>query len=323
MNIAEILKYCPKGTNLYSPIYGNVILNNICLNEKFPIIIKDCKGYEHLLTEHGYYEYNIPELECVLFPSKDQRDWNKFRLPVKKGDIMMSDNRAFIISDEYEITCVGSFHKYICGIADTGAFKVSQSNHHWTSKFYIPASEEAKKELFDKMAEAGYKWNADTLELEKIEPKFKEGDVIIDDQGTLCLVSKLRDDDFITIVATLYTNGHLQVFTSNIITRHKKLSTLASTTNRNKLFSALAKAGYKYDKEQRILVKQEFKPFDKVLVRKYSSNPWKADIYLESIKDVYHHYRCTSDRYRMCIPYEGNEYLLGTTDSPICTDKKE
>ena len=39
--------------------------------------------------------------------------------------------------------------------------------------FTIPASEEAKKELFDKMEEAGYKWNANTLKLEKAVPKFE------------------------------------------------------------------------------------------------------------------------------------------------------
>lgn len=91
----------------------------------------------------------------------------------------MFNNRAFIISNEYADAFNGAFHKYICGIDADGTFKVSQSDNYWTSEFYIPASEEAKKELFDKMAEAGYRWNADTLELEKIKPRFKEGDILV------------------------------------------------------------------------------------------------------------------------------------------------
>lgn len=63
--------------------------------------------------------------------------------------------------------------KYICGIDLSGKFRLTHYGVGWTLDFYIPASEEAKKELFDKMEEAGYKWNADTLELEKIVPKFK------------------------------------------------------------------------------------------------------------------------------------------------------
>ena len=85
MNIAEILKYCPKGTKLYTPIYGNVVLDRVLLeNGKFPILIEDATGCGHLFTENGCHRYNLPNVECVLFPSKEQRDWNKFRFPVKK-----------------------------------------------------------------------------------------------------------------------------------------------------------------------------------------------------------------------------------------------
>lgn len=312
MNIAEILKYCPKGTKLYSTVFGEVKFSEIYPDDRIVIIIKDNR--KRVFHKNGfYYDYG----ECVLFPSKDQRDWNKFRLPVKKGDIMMSDNRAFIISDEYEITCVGSFHKYICGIADTGAFKVSQSNHHWTSNFYIPASEEAKKELFDKMAEAGYKWNADTLELEKIEPKFKEGDVVIDNLGNLCLVSKVENNNFVVVSTVLYTNGFLMVYyNGGDVKRDIMATTLTSIEDRNKFFSALAREGYKYDKEQHLLIKQEFKPFDKVLARDNETESWKADIYLKYLNDTCC-YKCTRTNYAICIPYEGNEYLLDTTDSPM------
>ena len=48
--------------------------------------------------EEGHYLEDYPGAECVLFPSKEQKDWNEFRLPVKAGDIMMSKDggRPFI-----------------------------------------------------------------------------------------------------------------------------------------------------------------------------------------------------------------------------------
>lgn len=316
MNIAEILKYCPKGTKLYSNIFGEVTLDKIDINEKFPIIVHKFDGMIISFTEEGCY-VSYPDSECAIFPSKDQRDWSKFRLPVKKGDIMMSDNRAFIISDEYADAFNNAFHKYICGIDTTGTFKVSQLDTYWTSKFYIPASEEAKKELFDKMAEAGYRWNTATLKLEKIEFKFKEGDVVIDNLGNLCLVSKVENNNFVVVSTVLYTNGLLVVYyNGGDVKRDIMATTLTSIEDRNKFFSALVREGYKYDKEQHLLIKQEFKPFDKVLARDNETESWKADIYLKYLNDTCC-YKCTRTNYAICIPYEGNEYLLDTTDSPM------
>lgn len=308
MNIAEILKYCPKGTKLYSSIWGDVKLIEVTSTEVIKIKIITTEK----LTSDGCYSVRG---ECVLFPSKDQRDWNKFRLPVKRGDIMMHPDGSFAFIASGEINPY-SYPMAVCGINSLNNTLVLNSKGAWTSEFYIPASEEIKKELFDKMAEAGYKWNADTLELEKIESKFKEGDVIINNQGTICLVSKMKDNGFITIVAALYTSNTLKVFTSNTVGRFVQQSTIASTTDKNKLYSALVKEGYKYNKEKHLLIKQEFKPFDKVLVRDNETESWNADIYLEYLGDTYLSYKCACSNYRICIPYEGNEYLLGTTNSP-------
>lgn len=309
MNIAKILKYCPKGTKLYSTVFGEVKFSEVYPNNTIVVIIKD--DFKRVFNKDGSYsEYG----ECVLFPAKDQKDWSKFRLPVKKGDIMMSDGRAFIISDDYADTVMGAYHKYICGIDAMGKFKVSQSNrNHWTNSFYIPASEEAKKELFDKMAEAGYKWNADTLELEKIEPEFKEGEIYINKDGDLYLVvGKIAKD--IGKAAILYANGDFTAEVAFTITSDGLA--LAKSSDRNKLFSFLIRKGYKYDKEQHKLVKQYFKPFDRVLVRNNNTDSWKADIYLGYDENNPFPYICTRTSYSICIPYGDNEYLLGTTDSP-------
>lgn len=181
MNIAEILKYCPKGTKLYSTIFGEVILNKINIHEKYPIVVYRLNHIKTSFTREGYYMEDFPGSECVLFPSKEQRDWNKFRIPFKAGDIVMTvDRETPFIFKEY----VGSIYAHChCGIDLNGTFKTEALYVYWTSNFIIPASEEAKKRLFDKMEEAGYKWNADTLELEKavleFESKFKPFDKVL------------------------------------------------------------------------------------------------------------------------------------------------
>ena len=171
MNIAEILKYCPKGTKLYSTIFGEVILNKINIHEKYPIVVYRLNHIKTSFTREGYYMEDFPGSECVLFPSKEQRDWNKFRIPFKAGDIVMTvDRETPFIFKEY----VGSIYAHChCGIDLNGTFKTEALYVYWTSNFIIPASEEAKKRLFDKMEEAGYKWNANTLKLEKAVPKFE------------------------------------------------------------------------------------------------------------------------------------------------------
>lgn len=311
MNIAEILKYCPKYTKLYSPTWGNVKLIEVTSTKV--IKIKVC-NYTEELTSEGCYSVKG---ECILFPSKDQRDWSKFRLPVKRGDIMMDkDGKCPFIANG---DAIDTLPKFICGITFSGSLKFD-NNCYWIDTFYIPASEEAKKELFDKMAEAGYKWNADTLELEKLEPKFKEGDVIIDSQGNLCLVSKIKNNNNVIVSAVLYQKDSLMTYNNNTVERDSWKSTLASIENRNKLFSALVREGYKYDKEQHKLVKQKFKPFDKVLVRNLDTDEWLAGFFEKfdkSWNNPYHImnlYHRTDFAFKQCIPYEGNEYLLGTTN---------
>ena len=316
INIAEKLKDCPQGTKLYSPLFGEVEFVRIEIGSIIVKVLDNGIPYSNVTFTAEGKLYNIEQSECLLFPSKDNRDWNKFRIPVKKGDIMMIPNsyHAFITTGEF--TDNGSV-MFICGVDEDNEFIINPGNAGWTKGFYIPASEKAKKRLFDKMEAAGYRWNVDTLELEKIESKFKEGDVVIDDQGNLCLVSKIRDDGFITIIAALYRNNILNVYTSNTRTRSIQLVSIASTTDRNTLYSTLVREGYKYDKEQHKLMKQEFKPFDKVLVRDDIDEKWILSIfgcYEDEDKDF--PYVCLNGRYGYCIPYEGNEYLLNTTKSP-------
>lgn len=308
MNIVEILKYCPKGTKLYSLIDGEVTLGKIespkVVQYPIEVIISDYQT--NYYTKDGLYSISHPG-ECVLFPSKEQRDWSKFRLPIKRGDIMTSINGycPFIATGELYN---GISPKYICGINSCDEFEIFSDEGGWTSDFYIPASEEAKKELFDKMKEAGYRWNANTLELEKI-PKFKEGDVLINkNTNKLFLFTGGITNDVI--------QGYLLFANNTFESYGLPISSfkLASSEDRDKVYFTLAKKGYKYDKEQHRLIKQEFKQFDKVLVRDASSQKWSINLFsYYDEEDETHPYVCLNERYSYCIPYEDNEYLVGKT----------
>lgn len=73
MNIAEILKKCPEGTELYSPIFGEVKFSEIQPDDMIVVIIKN-NSRRVFFKDGSYSEYG----ECVLFPSKKQLDWSKF-----------------------------------------------------------------------------------------------------------------------------------------------------------------------------------------------------------------------------------------------------
>ena len=85
INIAEILKDCPKGTKLYTPLFGEVTFDSIDIDEKYSIIVYKLDGIKTSFTEEGHYTA-YPNSECVLFPSSEMRDWTKF---FKRGDIVI------------------------------------------------------------------------------------------------------------------------------------------------------------------------------------------------------------------------------------------
>ena len=58
----------------------------------------------------------------------------------------------------------------------------------------------------------------------------------------------------------------------------------------------------------------QFKPFDKVLVRDFDDNVWRISLYGGHGSNGF--YGLHGLYYRQCIPYEGNEHLVGTTDKP-------
>lgn len=87
LNLVEILKNCPEGTKLYSPIIGEVEFKRIKYYE-YQIVTR-CKNWNRTLsfTKEGLFFPEGVQGECImLFPSKDQRDWSKFKIKKHKFD---------------------------------------------------------------------------------------------------------------------------------------------------------------------------------------------------------------------------------------------
>ena len=81
VDLTKILKYCPKGTKLYSTIFGEVEF--IECDDLYQIVIAKENKYYYFTSQGAFYferiKYHVRE--CALFPSKEQRDWSKFTAP--------------------------------------------------------------------------------------------------------------------------------------------------------------------------------------------------------------------------------------------------
>lgn len=87
LNLIEILKDCPQGTKLYSPLSGEVVFHGIENDPEYPIrVLREEEGKHLSFTKRGLYHIDAPNGECLLFPSKDQRDWSKFKSKKSKFD---------------------------------------------------------------------------------------------------------------------------------------------------------------------------------------------------------------------------------------------
>ena len=282
INIVEILKDCPKGTKLYSPICGECRLIKIYDGLGFDVINDTDAVFN--FSYDGRYHLNG---ECCIFPSKENRDWNTFHpwtiQDAKDGDVIFYDDGWTCIFKRIH----GIWYSSYCFITSDGEFYTAYERHAVDSTINgnaHPATKEQCNLLFQKMKEAGYKWNAETKTLEKIiVPKFKAGDKI-----------KEKNERFpSTRTIGNYTEGIGYFTTINDWVRIE-------------------------DQDNWELVPNKFdistlQPFDKVMVRNDISCVWKCNLYSHYSQYPYH-YICVDTGYKQCIPYEGNEHLLGTNN---------
>lgn len=106
INIADKLKHCKKGTKLYSPLFGEVEFENV--DDKIEIIVHTDEEeiYKAFFEKDGKYYMIYKDAECLLFPSKDNRNWNDFQVLEEGHRVMVSDNgenwflRKYYMDDE-------------------------------------------------------------------------------------------------------------------------------------------------------------------------------------------------------------------------------
>ena len=172
INIAGILRDMPKGTKLYSPLFGKCELIDID-NSEYPIAIKSqrtdgtaCKGF----MKDGRYFDGYEEAECSLFPSARMRCWDKF---FKRGDVVIDeDSETAVVFDSWANDDYTEFNTTIdyYKISD----KWGKEDICCTGIYRKATDEERAKFIAAAEKHYGGKYNPETLRVEPakvVEPK--------------------------------------------------------------------------------------------------------------------------------------------------------
>lgn len=177
INIAEILKDCPKGTKLYSPICGEVELSQICNDcYKYSIIVKTVMGDFLSFAKDGRLYIQYFNAECLLFPSSEMRDWSKF---FKRGDVVIKNGGGMAaVFDGWVNDTYTEFNTTINLYCDgnTGEEEVCD-----TLLFRKATEEERKQFIANAERILKGKYNPETLQVEPVKPKcpFKPFDKVL------------------------------------------------------------------------------------------------------------------------------------------------
>lgn len=166
INIAEILKDCPKGMELYSPIYGKVELWKVNSNSVYSIQTATSIDRAGTFTSEGLLYEKYPSAECLLFPSSEMRDWTKF---FKRGDIVIKKwGGMAAVFDGWVNDTYTEFNTTVNLYCDnnTGEEEVC------TTLLFRKATEEERKQFIKKVERIlKGKYNPDTLRVEPVKPE--------------------------------------------------------------------------------------------------------------------------------------------------------
>lgn len=318
INIVEILKDKPQGTKLYSSACGKCNLKEV-YDKSFKISFYNSKfgfmnGGEGYLYKNGKL---YDDGECVVFPSKEMRDWRKFAW--KKGDVLVNkDGDVHIIFERFVDDTYCSFvGKYYLWKENNDTEQFYEKERLLTSDFNKANKEEAQTYINTIEEKLGSKLNRETFEIEKTQPEFKDGDIVcISGMGYLAY-GIVKSIDYSSKKLEYYVLNDMSTlkFEDWLSFEDKQIQPITET-QQIILFDTLAKRGKAWDAEKKAIVGlkpkfDELKPFDKVLVRDSESDKWRANLFGYIDKDEYYH--CVYANWVYCIPYAGNEHLLGTT----------
>ena len=315
INKAAILKDKPKGTKLYTILSDSECFLNEASEDSIYIDIDNRERF-WCLSAYGS-THSFPNGCVLLFPSKEMRDWSKFAW--KKGDVLINSSGFQCIFKEWASDDYTKFN---------GCYSNSRDGYEDVSN-----AETAKFDKLDNNIAYGYVreierklggiLNLTTLEIEKAQPEFKDGDIAFADYDN-------RQDVFIVSDKTNLSEGYSSFISLDLSSLTLSMGyrtsffkkdlcklRLATDSEKKQLFDALEKEGKAWDAEKKAIVdlkpKCEFKPFDKVLSRRCSEDYWVLNFY--SHKTDYYHVCIDGSSNLDCIPYnEETAHLLGTTD---------
>ena len=340
INIADILKDCPKGTKLYSPICGECRLIKIYEGLGFDVINDTDDVFN--FSYDGRYNLNG---ECCIFPSKENRDWTTYQKPFKDGDILTyigNYTTTFIYCNKDNEPHLATSFYVACNNALSHNFLIYNKytlivlNENCDVRL---ATEDEKIKLFDAIKTNGYKWNAETKTLEKlIIPKFKVGDIITNGKVTI-KIGHIDDEYYYDITRNIANRlfikfqdewelapvpkfkvgdiikAHNPSFVYKIINITDTHYTLESMPGKHRHNILICKD------EDWELTSNKFnistlKAYDKVLVRDDNNSAWINTFFgfYDTVTNKKYPFIAEGVKWAQCIPYEGNEHLLGTCD---------
>ena len=311
INIVEILKDKPQGIKLYSSACGKCKLEEVD-DKSFKISFYNSK-FGFMNGGEGYLDKNgklYDDGECVVFPSKEMRDWEKFSW--KKGDVLVSKDNVYIIFEKFEDDTYTRFKgkHYLwkeCNVEDYN----KEETKMLTSVFEKATDDVAQTYIKTIEEHLDGKLNLETLEIEK-QLEFKDGDIVV--YGKSVAICRRIYKHTLSFYVTL--NEMFGLLFADEVESSEEYR-FATDEDKQQLFDALAKEGKAWDAEKKQFVdlkpKVELKPFDKVLSRRCSEDYWVLNFY--SHKTDYYYICIDGSSNLYCIPYnEGTAHLLGTTD---------
>ena len=310
INIAAILKDKPNGIRLYSPIFGECAF--CCVrNDTNDICVKKHNGVKEFFDSKGLY-YNTGEV--MLFPSKSMRDWEK--LSWKRGDLLINSCGFQCIFKEWASDDYTKFNGCYSNSRD-GYEDVSNAE---TVKFVKLDDNTAYGYVREIERKLGGILNLENLEIEKTHPEFKDGDIVcISGMGYLAYsIVKSIDNSSKKLEYYVLNDMSTLKFEDWLSFEDKQIQPI--TENQQIiLFDALARENKDWDSDKKAIVdlkpKVELKPFDKVLVRDGKDEIWEPAFFFRYLSQFSgYNYQTVGGEWRVyCIPYIGNESLLGTT----------
>lgn len=165
INIAEILKDCPEGMKLYSPLFGEVTLGKSG-SDNISVFSKNDDGdiIFNTFAENGLFYSGYSQSQCLLFPSSEMRDWTKF---FKRGDVVWCEDDMYAIFEGWANDDYTKFNTTIDFYAFGASFDKEMVCD--TDRFVKASDEERAVFIANAERTLKGKYNPDTLQVEPVK----------------------------------------------------------------------------------------------------------------------------------------------------------